>query len=197
MMHLRYLRYIVRHKWFVLLAGLKTGAPLWRLIVHDWSKFTPREWFAYARNFYGKSPEGIAEAEYERELASTLALGGGIGYGHNQILLFEKSVRAQQIKERRLAAFNYAWLSHQHRNPHHWQHWILAEDTPSSPSGKPLVLPIPDHFVHEMVADWMGAGRAITGKWEVREWYAKNRDKIQLAPQTREHVEHILATVSM
>jgi hypothetical protein len=43
----------VRHKWFVLLAGLKTGAPLWRLIIHDWSKFTPAERGPYVRPFYG------------------------------------------------------------------------------------------------------------------------------------------------
>ena len=42
--HLRYLGYVVRHKWFVFRAGLRTGAPLWRLVIHDWSKFTPAEW---------------------------------------------------------------------------------------------------------------------------------------------------------
>jgi hypothetical protein len=41
MKHVRYLSYVVRHKWFVLLAGIKTGAPLWRLLIHDWSKFAP------------------------------------------------------------------------------------------------------------------------------------------------------------
>lgn len=34
---------ILKHKWFVLLAGLEVGVPLWRLIIHDWSKFTPAE----------------------------------------------------------------------------------------------------------------------------------------------------------
>ena len=42
--HLRYLGYVLRHKWFVLVAGLKVGAPLWRLLIHDWSKFTAAEW---------------------------------------------------------------------------------------------------------------------------------------------------------
>lgn len=45
--HLRYALYVARHKWFVLLAGRRTGAPLWRLLVHDWSKLTPAEWGAY------------------------------------------------------------------------------------------------------------------------------------------------------
>lgn len=41
------------HKTFVLLAGLRTGAPLWRLIVHDWTKYTPAEAPHYGRRHYG------------------------------------------------------------------------------------------------------------------------------------------------
>ena len=26
--------------------------------------------------------------------------------------------------------FNKAWLMHIHKNPHHWQHWILINDDP-------------------------------------------------------------------
>ncbi len=38
-----------RHKWFVLLAGLKVGGiPLWRLLIHDFSAFSFTEAPAYA-----------------------------------------------------------------------------------------------------------------------------------------------------
>lgn len=148
--HLRYASYVIRHKWFVFLAGLKTRAPLWRLLIHDWSKLTSAEWSPYVRSFYGPQP------------------------------------RTDAVKR----AFDVAWLHHQHRNPHHWQHWLLRED-----GGKIKMLPIPHHLIREMVADWMGAGRAITGKWEAAEWYAKNRDNIWLAPSTRYHVENLLARV--
>lgn len=53
MMHWEYLKYVLRHKWYVLLAGLKLGVPLRQLVVHDWSKFLPSEWLPYARHFYG------------------------------------------------------------------------------------------------------------------------------------------------
>lgn len=43
----------VRHKWFVFLAGLKIGCPLWRLITHDLSKFFPSELPHYQRQFFG------------------------------------------------------------------------------------------------------------------------------------------------
>ena len=148
--HVQYLSYVVRHKWFVFVAGLKIGAPLWRLLIHDWSKFLPVEWGPYVQSFYG--PWGYKE-------------------------------RPPEV----VTAFDRAWLYHQHANPHHWQHWILRED-----SGATKVLRMPTGLVREMVADWMGAGRAITGRWEVSEWYAANREKIILHPDTRTTVEALL-----
>lgn len=52
--HLSYLWYVLRHKWFVFVEGMKLGVPLYQLIVHDWSKFLPSEWLPYARNFYNE-----------------------------------------------------------------------------------------------------------------------------------------------
>jgi hypothetical protein len=65
--HAQYMRYVVRHKWFVFRAGLTLGVPIWRLILHDWTKFLPREWMPYMRFFYGdgvptKKTGGIARA---------------------------------------------------------------------------------------------------------------------------------------
>lgn len=50
---MRYFWATIRHKWFVFLAGLKLGLPLWRAIVHDWSKFLPSELPHYNRQFFG------------------------------------------------------------------------------------------------------------------------------------------------
>ena len=149
--HLQYLSYVARHKWFVLVAGRRTGAPLWRLLIHDWSKFTPAEWGPYVRSFYG--PDG----------------------------------RTPEVRD----DFDKAWLHHQHRNPHHWQHWLLRED-----DGDTLRLRMPEPLVREMVADWMGAGRAITGKWDVASWYEANADKILLHSATRSRVTALIARVS-
>jgi hypothetical protein len=51
--HLRYLAYVLRHKRYVLYAGWILRVPLWQLLVHDWTKFTPMEWGPYVRRFYG------------------------------------------------------------------------------------------------------------------------------------------------
>jgi hypothetical protein len=167
--HLRYASYVARHKWFVFRAGLKTGAPIWRLLIHDWSKLSPAEWFPYVQKFYGL-PIDVYRA---RRLGNPLTKAP-LGHEFNSP-----------------GAFDRAWLHHQHRNPHHWQHWLLRED-----DGPIKALPIPEKFVREMVADWMGAGRAITGKWEVASWYAANRDKIVIHGDTRSLVERLIAAVA-
>lgn len=61
---LNYMRLTVAHKWFVLLAGRRIGVPLWQLIVHDWSKFTPAEAPHYGRQFFGdgQDPLGFSRA---------------------------------------------------------------------------------------------------------------------------------------
>lgn len=48
-----FLRRTLEHKYWVLVAGLRTGAPLWRLLTHDWSKFLPSEAPHYGRQYYG------------------------------------------------------------------------------------------------------------------------------------------------
>jgi len=44
--HIRYLQYVLRHKWFVFLECCKLGVP-WLGIIHDISRFRPSEWFPY------------------------------------------------------------------------------------------------------------------------------------------------------
>ena len=50
---LKYIWLTIRHKAFVFRAGLKTKAPIWRLVIHDWTKFTPFEAPYYGRQFFG------------------------------------------------------------------------------------------------------------------------------------------------
>lgn len=160
MRHLRYARYLVRHKWFVFLAGIQLNVPYWRLVIHDWSKFLPCEWFPYANFFYGPKPDKSEPDDCR----------------------YWESVAMHRDP------FDYAWLHHQHRNPHHWQHWVLRED-----NGDTKLLTMPDNFVREMVADWCGAGRAITGKWDVTSWYEKNAHQIQTSSKTTLRVLELIS----
>ena len=163
-MHLKYLKYVLIHKWFVLLACWRRGL-IWQGIVHDWSKFLPSEWIAYARFFYSVVPLKDRDALRQKYFE----LFGSYPW---------KSVA--EVKD----DFNRAWLLHQHRNKHHWQHWVLRED-----SGRVYALKMPLRYVLEMLADWEGAGRAITGKADSSAWYTKNRINIILHPETQLFVD--------
>ena len=154
-----YLKYVLAHKWWVIVASRRIGASLWLALIHDASKFGPSEWSAYAHNFF--SADGLRRNVRRPD--------GG----------YDPNLRPED--------FQYAWLSHQ-RNKHHWQRWVSIGD-----SGTLSAVPMPSKYVLEMVADWMGAGRAITGRWECGEWYAKNRDTMVLHDVTRSLVESVLA----
>jgi hypothetical protein len=92
--------------------------------------------------------------------------------------------RSERTKER----FDLAWLKHQHRNDHHWQTFVLQED-----SGAVKVLPMPHKARLEMLCDWRGAGKAILGKdADTKAWYLKNKKKMRLHPDTRAWVEEQL-----
>lgn len=138
-MILKYLWYVIKHKWFVMIECFKVGI-YWRGLTHDLSKLLPSEFFPYANYFYGN--------------------------GKND-------------KE-----FNKAWLLHQKRNPHHWQYWLLYED-----EGRLTTLDIPIKYRKEMIADWIGAGRAITGKDNTKKWYELNKNNMLLNRETRNWIE--------
>lgn len=213
--HLKYLRYVLRHKWYVALECLKLGVPIWIAVLHDWDKFLPDEWFAYVAYFYGpKVQDGgwklLVDGEY-----------------------VPKMIAPPDVQR----AFDYAWNLHQKRNKHHWQFWLLRNDDPRptflpqsydggmthatinrAEDGKeaallygydtpywkadpeaqqqlekelwyvPQALDMPNVYRREMLADWHGAGKAL-GKPDTAGWYESRKDKIQLHPETRAWIE--------
>jgi hypothetical protein len=162
--HLRYLRTVTRHKWFVFLECCKLRI-FWRGLIHDWTKFLPSEWSPYVASFEGpKYPSYKGFHGEERRLALDL--------GHTK----------EAVRER----FDRAWLHHQRWNKHHWQYWVLRNDDGSTvPQMMPWV------YVREMVADWRGAGRAY-GSPDTAAWYLARRASILLHPATRALVEALL-----
>lgn len=163
--HWKYLCYLIRHKWYVGKACFRRGL-YWQGIIHDWSKFLTDEWFPYANYFYA---ERIDEEFYQ----IAKRVGGVFLYG-----------RECDFEE----AFDKAWLKHQHRNPHHWQYWVLKED-----SGNVKLLPIPRKFLLEMVCDWEGAGKAIHGpNNNPGEWYDKTKINRLLHPETLDQVNNLM-----
>ncbi|MGH3428495.1 MAG: DUF5662 family protein [Mycobacteriales bacterium] len=187
--HLRYLKYVLLHKFYVYQAGILLAKcrgeyrwrMFWRLIWHDFSKFSRAEWGPYVRMFYGRSTFDQAVTDLGQKRVSY----------DDPTLEMQLEVRGAEIKRDRQYAFNVAWLHHQHVNDHHWQHWLLREDL-----GANLQLLPPAIAVDEMVADWVGAGSKILAMPhlascinETVQWYAKQYAVLQLRPQARDRVE--------
>lgn len=157
--HWFYLKYIIKHKWYVFLACRKFKCSLWRAVIHDISKFYPDEWFGYINTFFNEN------GTFKKFRDETGA------YDPTEI-----------SKE-----FDYYWLSHQRRNKHHWQYWILVNS-----KGEVRPLEIPDTFIKEMVADWIGAGKAQNNNVGPMEWYERNKYKMILHKETRRKVEELI-----
>jgi hypothetical protein len=89
--------------------------------------------------------------------------------------------------------FAGAWLHHLHKNNHHWQHYIFPDGF--SLKGSDLeagVMPMPEKYALEMIADWMGSSYVYTGSWDMALWLDKNTQKILLHSRTAEYVKKIL-----
>lgn len=165
MKYLKYLSYVIRHKWFVFCECCSAGL-FWRGIIHDWSKLLPSEFFPYAKYFYGN---------------------------YKSIQEFNGDVRNKYLssgcyKERIDEKFDFAWLLHQKRNRHHWQWWLLRED-----NGGVKILDMQPKYRCEMFCDWLGAGRAQRAG-PVWEWYDANMEKMQLSEDTRIEIDYMVET---
>lgn len=85
--------------------------------------------------------------------------------------------------------FNKAFMLHIHRNPHHWQYWLLFHDDDA------VIEPIemPFTYMVEMVADWWSFSWKKGNLFEIFDWYEGRReDQIILHSKTRERVESLL-----
>lgn len=142
-----------RHKWYVFRGGLRTKAPIYLLLIHDWSKFSPSELPYYGKQFFGRADDPMG--------------------------------------------FVKCWTHHQNHNPHHWEYWIPRTGhtrcTPPIEGNQPL--PMPEKYVREMLADWLGAGRAYENKWPDVwnwSWLIKNRPNMLLHQETEKLIDKIL-----
>lgn len=90
--------------------------------------------------------------------------------------------------------FNKAWLMHIHKNPHHWQHWILINDNPEEGE---KILEMPYNYIIEMICDWWAFSWKSGNLNEIFKWYDEHKDYIKLHPETRKIVESILRVIKL
>lgn len=186
--HWAYFKYVMRHKWFVFWACLKLGVPIWVALLHDWDKFLPDEWFAYARTFY--KPNGAKQYDESADFARAWMLHQHRNKHHWQYwlhvdipshnasaplyktdyLVWDRGEAQRVVKRNSGASEWYEVIP-----PYHG-------DSVCCPEPMPLV------YRREMLADWIGAGRAL-GKPDTKAWYLANKDKMKLHGDTRAWIE--------
>ena len=88
--------------------------------------------------------------------------------------------------------FNYAWLLHIHKNPHHWQYWVLINDDPGEGM---VILEMPYNYIIEMICDWWAFSFAKGDLREIFSWYDMHKDYMKLGDKTRKNVEGILNAI--
>lgn len=91
-----------------------------------------------------------------------------------------------------IEAFNRAWLMHIHRNPHHWQHWVLINDEPKEGT---ILIEMPYPYIIEMVCDWWAFSWIKGDLSEMFSWYKDHEAYIKLHNNTRSIVEEILEMI--
>jgi hypothetical protein len=89
--------------------------------------------------------------------------------------------------------FNQAWNLHIHRNPHHWQYWVLINDDPGEGT---ITLEMPHNYIIEMICDWWSFSWSQDKLEEIFNWYEEHKNYIMLHPKTRKEVENILKTMA-
>lgn len=88
--------------------------------------------------------------------------------------------------------FNYAWLNHIHRNPHHWQYWVLINDDPDEGE---IILDMPYNYIIEMICDWWAFSWNSGNLNEIFDWYEEHKDYMKLSEKTRKKVEDVLTNI--
>ena len=88
--------------------------------------------------------------------------------------------------------FNKAWLLHIHRNPHHWQYWVLINDNPDEGI---KCIDMPEENIIEMICDWWSFSWRSSSLYEIFAWYDDHKNHMRLSDNTRNKVEFILDTM--
>jgi hypothetical protein len=88
--------------------------------------------------------------------------------------------------------FATAFLHHLHANAHHWQHWLIP-----NAAEPPTAIEMPEPYVREMVADWLGAGAVYNPDRNPQIWLNENAGRMLFHPITVQRLRYILPEVGL
>lgn len=167
MNNLRYLWYVLKHKYYVFKGGRIFGVGLWQLLIHDLSKFSRHEWTPYV-NWFHRTVDQDADGFKKQQLREDFERALNHHFNHNP------------------HHWEY-WLLYRGK---------LGEWIPQENAGKGVVAQfMPEKYIREMLADWYGAGFAKDGVDNVVNWWQTMHNDIVLHDISRMILIDILEEV--
>lgn len=194
-----YLRYVLRHKWFVFQEGRKLRVPVLMLLFHDWTKFLPVEWSAYVRAFYAKDGSGHYKPDPSFFAAWNHHQKRNRHHWQYWLLGLDKPDNGwtMQVMDEWKGPFILAFHNEPLVEFREAYNGDASLEQDQYEMGQQMLtalnamrpMPMPDVDRREMLADWRGASRGRFGRDNTLDWYTKNRRHIQLHPETRAWLE--------
>ena len=92
--------------------------------------------------------------------------------------------RTKEVEQR----YWRAKLEHRHRNPHHWEYWILYTS-----DGPPTALDMEYPYIIEMICDWWSFSWETGNLFDIFDWYDEHKKHMRMSKKTKKTVEDILA----
>lgn len=139
-------------------------------------------------NKYLKSLE--LHRKYVREAGVALGLPEGIYLSHDLSKFWPEEFFAYADwfygKKSDPEAYDRAWLHHLHNNPHHWQYWVMPPEFNPDGDHDNGCLEMPEEYVLEMIADWLGANKAYQDTWDMTPWLKENFGKIRMHQKSKD-----------
>lgn len=163
MKYIKYLKYLIRHKYYVMVECFKNGL-YWRGMMHDLSKFKSSEFVPYANFFYGKEKKRDKTGYYkptdtgDKDFDFAWLLHQKVNRHHWQFWMLPEDEGGVKILE---MEYPY-WLE-------------MICDWVGAGKAQGFYSPKNDRYK------------------ETRAWYAKNKDKMQLHPKTRKYIEQTIS----
>ena len=94
--------------------------------------------------------------------------------------------------ERKAHGYSVAWMHHKGRNPHHWEYWTDISPT----EHRYAAVPMPRHYLAEMICDRMAAGKTYHGSTykdsDPLDYFLHGSAKDAMNPQTAKELTHFL-----
>jgi len=95
-----------------------------------------------------------------------------------------------QTKSGDKEGFEIAWNHHKNHNPHHPEYWLSVDK-----GGQVEPLRMPNIYIVEMIADWIGAG--ITYGNTLEKWLPENLHKFKLHPDSLLFLHQVLRSIGI